>query len=138
VTGFKRFLIGAGLLVGLILLASEAQAEDAVCRGRAPAVGEVLRGPVLHVIDAQRLCIALDVLPDHWVEVQVIQEPLLQASTGANPRGTLMALAFAQDAICQVTGKIDGRPLATCTIGGQDVAQRLRQPDAIRIGQAWR
>lgn len=137
-SGFKRFLVGAGLLLGLVLLASEAQAQDDVCRGQAPAPGKVLRGPVLHVIDGQRLCIALDALPSRWVEVQVTQHPLLQASTNTNARGTLMAAAFGQDAVCMVTGQVDGRPLAACMIGGEDIAQRLRQPEAIKIGLAWR
>lgn len=134
----RHLLLGLLLAGGIALVATEAQAETAVCKGAAPAIGETLRGPILHVSDGERLCVALDANPDHWVEVQVLDAPLQKASAVSANRGALMAAAFAQNAVCVVTGLVDGRATARCEIEGEPLAERLRQPGIAKIGQAWR
>lgn len=125
-------LLAGGLAVG------QAQAQDGVCRGKAPEVGATLKGPVLHVIDGERLCVALGPATDQWVEVQVSDASLQKASAGKPARGSLMAAAFARNAACSVTGIVDGRAVAACRIEDRPLAETLGQPDIVRIGQAWR
>lgn len=134
----KHLLLGLLLAGGIALAASEAQAESGVCRAAAPRVGETLRGPVLHVTDGAHLCIALDAAPGRWVEVRIEEAPLQKASAAAPSRGTLMAAAFAHNAVCTVTGVVDGRPVARCEIEGQPLAARLGRPEIAKIGQTWR
>ena len=81
---------------------------------------------------------ALDASPDRWVEVQVLDAPLQKASATTVSRGALMAAAFARNAVCTVTGLVDGRAAARCEIEGQPLAERLRQPDIAKIGETWR
>lgn len=134
----KHLLLGLLLAGGIALVASEAQAEDRVCRAAAPQIGETLRGPILHVTDGGRLCIALDATPDRWVEVRIEETPLQKASAATPSRGTLMAAAFAHNAVCTVTGVVDGQPVARCEIEGQPLTERLGQPEIAKIGQTWR
>lgn len=139
-TIFRPLLLGLALAGGIMLAGGEAQAapEDAVCRGVAPAVGQVLKGPILHVVDGERMCVALDATPDSWVEVQVLDAPLQKTSAAPRARGALMAAAFAQNAVCEVKGVAGGVALAECQIEGQPLAQRLATPDIVKVGQAWR
>lgn len=132
----KRILIALGLLLGVALVATEAQAG--VCGGRAPAVGAQLKGPVLQVIDGQHMCVATDASPSTWVEVQILDPRLVRASSVDDARGRLMAAAFARDAVCVITGENAGRVTAACTIEGERLGARLDQPEIIKAAQIWR
>lgn len=119
-----------------MLLAGAAQAAEP-CRGKAPAAE--IHGPVLHVIDGERLCVALGDTPDRWVELALVPPPLQKAATGQSPtRGALMGVAFAQNADCRIVGRQGGVPLAACQIGGQDVAALARSPQTAKISRTWR
>ena len=39
----------------------------------APSVGAEIHGPVLKVLDSERLCVALGATPDQWIEVRLAQ-----------------------------------------------------------------
>ncbi len=132
----KRILIALGLLLGVALAATEAQAG--VCGGQAPAVGAQLKGPVLQVIDGQHLCVATDASPSTWVEVQVVDPALVRASSADNAKSRLMAAAFARDAVCVITGANEGRATAACTIEGEPLGARLNQPEIAKAAQIWR
>ncbi len=132
----KRILIALGLLLGVALVATEAQAG--VCGGQAPAVGAQLKGPVLQVIDGQHMCVATDASPSTWVEVQVVDPALVRASSADDAKGRLMAAAFARDAVCVITGVAKGRAIAACTIEGERLGARLNQPEVIKAAQIWR
>ena len=132
----KRILIALGLLLGVALVATEAHAG--MCGGQAPAVGAQLKGPVLQVIDGQRLCVATDASPNTWVEVQVVDPALVRASSADDAKGRLMAAAFARDAVCVITGANGGRATAACTIEGERLGVRLNQPEIIKAAQNWR
>lgn len=134
----KRILIVLGLLLGVALVATEAQAKEAVCRGPAPAVGAQLKGPVLQVIDGEHMCVAVDASPSTWVELQVLDPRLVRASTAGNARGRLMAAAFARDAVCVITGANGGRATAACMIEGERLGARLNQPQIAKAAQIWR
>lgn len=134
-------MLGLLLAAGLALVASEAVAApaDSVCRGVAPAVGQTLKGPILHVVDGDHLCVAQDVSPETWVEVQVLDAALQKAVVNEHrTRGALMAAAFAQNAVCEITGVAGGVPLADCRIEGEALSSRLSAPDIVKTGQAWR
>lgn len=134
----KRLLLAIALMLGAALLATEAQASDMTCAGSAPQAGETLKGPVLYVAGAGRLCIALDAQPSRWVEVQAEDAALIQASTGQDPRQSMMAAAFGRDAVCVVTDTSGEVPVARCAIEGQSLTERLRSPDVIKTAAAWR
>lgn len=148
---FNKILIRAGAdvasipqklsgLVGAIALLSVAGAAHAgsVCRGSAPEVGAEIRGPVLQVLDSERLCVALGATPDQWVEVALAPEPLQKTSAHPANRGSLMAVAFAQNITCRIVGAEGGLPVAACRLDDQSVRALTREPAAYVAGQAWR
>lgn len=123
------------------LFAGCAQAHAAdLCGARAPAVGVEIHGPVLHVVDGRRFCIALGETPNRWVELELADQGLIRAAARAeaNPRGALMSVAFAQNITCKVVGSVDGRALATCALDGQALGALATRPQAISSGRAWR
>jgi hypothetical protein len=107
--------------------ASGASAES-LCKGEAPQAGAILHGPVLHVEDGGRLCVARGFDPEDWVELQLADAP------ADLPRGTLMSAAFAKDIDCKV--QADG--LARCTVDGQSVGALASQPSIQKAGLTWR
>ncbi len=124
----------------LWLAAAPAQAAE-VCTGQTPAAGEVVRGPVLHVEDADTLCVALGATPDTWVRLTLADAPKTGGMQRAaidqsndNPRGTLMAVAFSQNVVCDVLE--DSK--AVCRVGDQSVGALLKQPAAWVAGRDWR
>lgn len=108
-------------------LATGASAES-LCKGEVPQAGATLRGPVLHVEDGGRLCVAKGFEPDAWIELQLADAPTDLA------RGTLMSAAFAKDVDCKVLA--DGRAL--CTVEGQSVGALASQPSVQKAGLTWR
>lgn len=134
----KRIMIALGLMLGVALVATEAQATTSLCRGEAPAVGAQIRGPVLHVIDGGRLCIALEPSPSTWVELQVLDPRVMRTSSADDAKQRLMAAAFARDAVCVVTGTSAGRATAACMIEGEQLSARLSQPEIAKAAQIWR
>lgn len=134
--GVKTLFAQLVMTAATTLLAGGAQAAEP-CRGKAPA-GEI-HGPVLHVVDGERLCVALGDSPERWVELALAPPALQKASASAAPsRAALMGVAFAQNATCTVVGRQDGVPLAQCRIDGRDVATMARSSQAAKISQAWR
>lgn len=115
---------------GLAFAASAAQASP--CRGEAPEVGASLRGPVLHVEDGERLCVARGFSPEQWVELR------LEGAPANASRGTLMAAAFAQDADCRVTTATPDGPGAVCKVRNRPLTRLLRKPSILQAGLAWR
>jgi len=113
--------------VATLGFASGASAQS-VCKGEAPQAGATLRGPVLHVEDGGRLCVAKGFEPDAWIELQLADAPADLA------RGTLMSAAFAKDVDCKV--QADGRAL--CTVDGQSVGALASQPSVQKAGLTWR
>lgn len=107
--------------------ASGAQAAG-VCTGAAPEAGAVLHGPVLHVEEGGRLCVAKGFGRDQWVELQLADAPPELA------RGPLMSAAFAKDVDCKV--RADGR--AVCTVEGQSVSDLAQRPSVQKADLSWR
>ena len=129
------------IAIALVALGACAGAARAgPCAAPVPAVGAEIHGPVLHVLDGRRLCVALGETPDRWVELTLNDAGLVQASdvADANPRGTLMALAFAQNVTCKVTGIEAGRALAACSLDGRPLVDPARKRQAIRLSEFWR
>jgi hypothetical protein len=127
-----------GLIGAMALLGVTGANAGTVCRGSAPGVGAEIHGPVLQVLDSERLCVALGASPDQWVEVALAPEPLRKTSTHPANRGSLMAVAFAQNISCRIQGEAEGLPIATCRLDGQSVRTLTREPAAYTAGQAWR
>lgn len=127
-------LIGA---IALLSFAGAAHAER-VCQGSAPDVGAEIHGPVLQVLDSERLCVALGATPDQWVEVALAPEPLQKTAAHPASRGSLMAVAFAQTITCRIVDVAGGLPVAACRLDDQSVRALTREPAAYVAGQAWR
>ncbi len=129
------------IIAGFALAASAgaAQAGEA-CRAPAPAVGTEIHGPVLHVLDGRHLCVALGETPDQWLELEIADQGLIQASSrpDASPRGTLMAVAFAQNITCRIEARADDHAVAACTLDGRPLGDLAQKPQAISTGRAWR
>ena len=132
-----RDMIIAGF--ALALSAGGAQAGQ-VCGASAPAVGTQVRGPVLHVLDGDHLCIALGETPDRWLEVELADAGLVRASSnsGDNLRGALMSVAFAQNITCRIVDRAGDRAVAVCRLDGQPLGGLALKPQAIGAGRAWR
>ncbi|CAN5512001.1 hypothetical protein BH10PSE5_BH10PSE5_19350 [soil metagenome] len=127
-------------MVGALALMSFAGAAHAqtTCQGSAPSVGAEIHGPVLQVLDSERLCVALGAAPDQWVEVRLAPEPLQKTSAYPANRGSLMAVAFAQNVTCTIVDTEGGLPVAACKVDDQSVRTLTREPTAYTAGQAWR
>jgi len=104
----------------------------AACTAAAPRVGDSLSGPVLQVVDARTVCVALGPLPSQWVQV-VIADSKTDAT-----RGGLMAAAFAQDVQCVVTGEAGAAVRAVCLADGVSVGRLADSPDSRMQASAWR
>jgi hypothetical protein len=117
----------------LAALAFGAPALAQVCHAPAPAAGQVVTGPVLHVIDGRTLCIAQGPTPDQWIPLRI--SPAVTALPADRER--LMAAAFSQSLTCTITG---GRLVrtASCTIAGRSLEALLAEPAAITQAKSWR
>ena len=123
----------------LAAFASAAQAQSP-CTATAPAVGTEIRGPVLHILDGERLCVALGATPDQWVELQLTPEPLQKSALrpGEDSRSTLMGVAFAQTVTCRIIETAHVRPAALCRLEDQSLRALTRTPAAYAAGRVWR
>lgn len=109
------------------------------CTGRAPEPGQVFRGPVLHVEDGERICVAMGPTPDRWVPLVLADSALQTVSTaGADPRKALLATAFGQDVDCRTLDVVAGEALAACSLNGQPLGGLMRQPAVLTASAAWR
>jgi hypothetical protein len=123
-------LIISALFSGGVALAAlhggSAEAGDGVCRGPALQAGQSIHGPILRVIDAHTLCVALAPDPSTWVPV-ALADP-------APTRKILMAAAFAKNATCVIDA--DGR--GVCDIEGEKLADLVQQPGIVQASMEWR
>ncbi len=119
--------------VALAVLSFGAPALAEICRAPAPAAGQTVTGPVLHVVDGRTLCIAQGPTPDQWIPLRI--SPALNVLPGDRDR--LMAAAFSQSLVCKVTG---GGPVrsAACTVAGRPLEALLTEPATITQAKTWR
>ncbi len=119
--------------IALAALTFAAPVLAQTCRAQAPAAGQTISGPVLHVIDGRTLCIAQGPTPDQWIPVRI------SSAVAALPtdRDRLMAAAFAQSLECRITGG-GAVKLATCTVAGRPLDALLAEPATITQAKAWR
>ena len=97
-----------------------------ICRGHVPAAGAVVRGPVLFIPDGSSVCVATAQSPTTWVRITL---PSLAAT-----RSTLMAAAFAKNAVCRIRRDGTGR----CLIEGVDLLAALHRPEVVKAAASWR
>lgn len=125
--------LGRAALI-LALAAFGGPAMAGVCKGRPPSVGEMVEGPVLHVIDGQTLCVALGPTPDHWT-------PLLVAPSLTplpRDRDRLMAATFSKRLSCRVTAVRGAALLAECTVDGRSLDSVMSDPVTLTEARDWR
>jgi hypothetical protein len=141
---FKSFAIFGALAAASVLWlgATQAQAADSVCTAALPAAGTVIRGPVLEIEDGETLCVALGETPDQWLRLTLADAPVdnpvrRAAFTTAddNPRGTLMAVAFARTVDCRIE---DGGRALCALDDGRSVGALLKTRTAQAAGRDWR
>lgn len=120
-----------------LALALGGTAQAGVCGGAPPADAEAFRGPVLEVLDGERLCVALGASPSAWVPVRLADLPI-RAATAPPSRGALMAAAFGQDVTCRIVGREEDAVVAEC-VGARGPVGRLAQTRRIiNAGEDWR
>lgn len=125
-------------LVGILLaFAGSSAAAQTPCGAPAAEAGAHLRGPVLHVLDGETLCLALGPTPDQWLQLR-LGDPREAAAGTAPPRGTLMSVAFGRDVNCRILGVAEIGNSATCERDGRTLSARAREPKAIQAGARWR
>ena len=112
-------------------------AQAATCGGAPPADADEFRGPVLEVLDGERLCVALGADPSAWVPVRLADAPM-KVSTAPASRGALMAASFGQDVTCRITGQDEQGLVAQCVSDRGSVGRIAQGPQIIKAGQAWR
>jgi hypothetical protein len=117
------------LALALVLLsAGAAAAQTTPCGGEGPAAGVEIRGPVLHVLDGQTLCVATGSDPSQWMALKLEDAP------AASSWGALMSVAFGKDVTCIGQG---ARRTAICRIEGRPIGAQL-DGEATKAGVAWR
>lgn len=125
----------AALCLGAPALAQNPLAPNPLartCRAPAPAAGQTVTGPVLHVIDGRTLCIAQGPTPDQWIPLRIMPAaPALSVD-----RDRLMAAAFSKALTCKVTGGGIVRS-ATCTLAGRPLEAALAEPATVTQASAW-
>lgn len=121
-------------IAATIALSAAGAAQAAVCRGEAPVGAAELRGPVLHVLDGERLCVALGPDPAQWVALRLADAP----PSRDGGRGALMAASFGQDVTCRLIGRGEDDVVAVCRTPRGSIGPRLAAPKIVRAGQTWR
>lgn len=150
---FKPLIISAGLATALLFGATACRAEAAPaptadaqpCTGPSPVAGVDIRGPVLHVIDGETLCVALGFETDSWIRLHLADaaQPRVNKTSNAreaapDPRGALMQVALARMADCRTIKGDDGQVEALCTIDGRPIGEQLRDPGVVAASYEWR
>lgn len=128
----------AAALAPCIALALAGAAHAAPCGAPSPAVGTVVHGPVLQVIDAEHLCVALGPDQSDWTEFVIRggdQGPLYRPDR-LGP-ALLMSVAFARTADCVVNLDAKGRKVADCRIDGRPLSELMADPGAVEAAAAW-
>jgi len=133
----------AGL--SLCAMAGTARADAAQpCTGPRPVAGVEIRGPVLHVIDGETICVALGYAPDEWIRLKLADAPKVSpirrvsSRVQADPRSVMMAATFAKMAECVTEQDRDGQVVAVCTVDGAPLGSALRAGSVIAASQGWR
>ena len=136
-------VFAAGL--SLWAVAGSAKAAPAEpCTGPHPVAGVQIRGPVLHVIDGETICVALGYAPDRWIRLRLADAPIpspvrrVSNREEADPRRVMMAAAFAKMAECRTELDADREVVAVCTVDGAPLGRALRDGAVIAAGMSWR
>lgn len=151
VIGLKQVVGSAVFSAGLLLLAAvpgRASAADArnPCSGPSPVAGVEIRGPVLHVIDGQTICVALGFETDAWIRLKVADAPtalpVRKTSTAGrgepDPRGALMQASLAKMATCRTIKDETGEVAALCEVEGRPLGEILRDENVVAASYSWR
>jgi hypothetical protein len=106
--------------------------------------GVQIRGPVLHVIDGETICVALGYAPDEWIRLRLADAPVPSAirrvsnREEADPKRVMMAAAFARMADCRTELDTDREVVAVCMVDGVPLGRALRDGGVIAAGMSWR
>lgn len=106
-----------------LALAPRAAAQSlADCGAATPAVGSVIRGPVLQVVDAATVCVAMGPRPEAWLK--------LSLSPGRHPHSRPRARElFAQTVRCRVIASREGGVLGRCVRVSPDAPSAIEVSD---------
>lgn len=109
-------------------------AHAQTCGGAQAPAGAAVHGPVLQVLDGQRLCVATGAERGEWAELIIrgADEGPVEVDGALGP-ALLMSVAFGHDADCVVGA--DGK--ADCTVDGQPLSALLNRPGALQTAKAW-
>lgn len=119
-------------------LAAPDRPAQAPCTGAAPAPGASFSGPVMQVIDGDRLCVAAGPTPDQWVEVR--PAGLIKAA-GQSPRAArsaMLSATFAKRLDCVAGDKAGGAVTAVCALGGARLSDEVEAAQDDAMTAFWR
>jgi|GEM_PF-1535478 len=145
----KHLVLAAGVSSALLFAATACSAQamqpQTPCNGPSPVAGVEIRGPVLHIIDGETLCVALGFETDSWIKLRLAdaQQPAKVRKTStagddSNPRGALMQVALAKMAVCRTRKDEAGQVVAVCEIDGKSIGGQLHEPEVQAASYAWR
>lgn len=136
-----RFALG--FLVCLAVASpSLALADDgpqaSACGAPAPSEGVSFSGPVLQVIDGERLCVATGPSPQDWVEVRPVGLRPAAALPASQARSLLMSATFSRRLDCVAGERIGEAVAATCTVEGSPLEGEMGAASARPDWTQWR
>jgi micrococcal nuclease len=113
--------------VAALSLAGAALADP--CEGPLPRRGDVFSGPVRYVGDGDSLCVGPSSDPRTWIEIRVADfyAPELHEPDGPAAKATLERLTEGRSLRCVAGKRSYDRVVATCTLGGVALGERLRR-----------
>ena len=130
-------ILRTAIATTVLTLALSGAAQAAVCGGEPPVSATEFRGPVLEVLDGNRICVALGADPSAWTPVR-LADGAMKVSTAPPTRGALMAASFGQDVTCRIVGRDADGVIAECASDRGSIARLAQKSRTIKAGLAWR
>lgn len=98
------------------------------CEAPLPRQGATFGGTVRYVGDGDSLCVGASANPSDWIEVRIgdFYAPELNSPGGREAKAALERVAMGKQASCIAGRRSYDRVIATCSIGGQSVADWMR------------
>lgn len=133
--------LALGLLFCLAAAFPACALEDvqaSACGAPIPPEGVSFSGPVLQVIDGERLCVATGPSPQDWIEVRPVGLRPAAALPAAQARALLMSATFSRRLDCVAGQRIGEAVAAVCTVEGGALPAEMQAARARPGWTEWR
>lgn len=112
--------------------------QPSACGAATPAEGVSFSGPVLQVIDGERLCVATGPRPEDWIEVRPLGLRPAAALPATQARALLMSATFSRRLDCVAGQRIGEAVAAVCTVEGAALPAQMQAARARPGWTEWR